>query len=159
MIDSGNVGSFYRYVNKKLSSRSGVGCLKLPDGSITNDPRVKADLLNKYFASVFTVDDGSCLDLPCRVASGEGLSSVLFTEFNVLKKLRSVKPGTAPGPDGFQATLLKHACNSLALPLAHVYQSLFNSSVVPKEWKLAKVTPIFKKGKSVEVRTTGHFSY
>lgn len=151
LIDSGNVGSFYRYVNKKLSSRSGVGCLKLPDGSITNDPRVKADLLNKYFASVFTVDDGSCLDMPCRVANGEGLSSVLFTEFNVSKKLRSVKLGTAPGPDGFQATLLKHACNSLALPLAHVYQFLFNSSIVPKEWKLAKVTPIFKKGKSAEV--------
>jgi len=27
LIESSNVGSFYRYVNKKLSSRSGVGCL------------------------------------------------------------------------------------------------------------------------------------
>jgi len=151
LIESGDVGSFYRYVNKKLSSRSGVGCLKLADGSITNDPRIKADLLNNYFASVFTVDDGSCHKLPCRVASGEHLSSVLFTESKVLKKFRKIKPGTAPGPDGFQATLLKHACDSLALPLAQLYQSLFNCSVVPKEWKLAKVTPIFKKGKSVDV--------
>jgi Reverse transcriptase (RNA-dependent DNA polymerase)/Endonuclease-reverse transcriptase len=151
LIDSNNVGSFYRYVNKKLSSRSGVGCLKRADGSITNDPREKANLLNNYFASVFTVDDGSCSTLPCRVGSGERLSSVLFTVSKVLRKLRSLKPCTAPGPDGIQATLLKHASESLALPLAVLYQSLFNSSVVPKEWKIAMVTPIFKKGKSVDV--------
>ena len=53
--------------------------------------------------------------------------------------------------DGFQATLLQQACDSLALPLAQLYQSLFNSRMVPKKWDLAKVTPILKKGKSVDV--------
>ena len=53
LIDSSNTGAFYRYVNKKLSSRCGVGCLKRDDGSVTNDPKEKAELLNEYFASVF----------------------------------------------------------------------------------------------------------
>jgi len=44
LIESSNDGSFYRYVNKKPSSRSGVGCLKFADGSITNDPREKSEL-------------------------------------------------------------------------------------------------------------------
>jgi hypothetical protein len=44
LIDSSNIGSFYRYVNKKLSSRCGVGCLKRDDGSVTNDPKEKAEL-------------------------------------------------------------------------------------------------------------------
>ena len=35
LIDSSNTGAFYRYVNKKLSSRCGVGCLKRDDGSVT----------------------------------------------------------------------------------------------------------------------------
>ena len=54
IIDSSNIGSFYRYVNKKLSSHSGIGCLKRDDGSVTNNPTEKSELLNKYFASVFT---------------------------------------------------------------------------------------------------------
>ena len=55
LIESSNVGSFYRYVNRKLSSRSGVGCLMLADGNLTNDRREKAELLNNYFSSVFIV--------------------------------------------------------------------------------------------------------
>jgi len=151
LIESNNIGSFYRYVNKKLSSRSGVGCLKRDDGSVTNDPLEKAELLNKYFASVFTVDDGSNPTLPSRVANGSGLSSVVFTSYKVFKKLRNLKLGTACGPDGIQAALLKNASDSLAFPLAQLYQFLFDSCRVPKEWKLATVTPIFKKGKSCEV--------
>jgi hypothetical protein len=104
----------------------------LADGNLTNDPREKAELLNNYFSSVFTVDDGSCTALPCRIASSESLSSVFFTATEVLRKLRVVKPGTAPGPDGIQATLLKHASESLALPLAfinpYLTQVLFQKS-------------------------------
>jgi len=62
-----------------------------------------------------------------------------------------LKPGTAPGPDGIQATLLKHASESLALPLAQLYQSLFNWSEIHKEWKLAMVIPVFKNSKSTDV--------
>ena len=89
--------------------------------------------------------------LPSRIASGDSLTSVSFTTSKVFRKLGLLKADTAPGPDGIQATLLKHASESLALPLAQLYQSLFNSGVVPKEWKVAMVTPIFKTGKSTDV--------
>jgi len=74
-------------VNKKPSSRSSVGCLKLADGSITNDPKEKADLLNNYFSSVFTVDDGTCPVLPSRITVGESLSSVSSTASKVFRNL------------------------------------------------------------------------
>jgi len=38
--------------------------------------REKAELLNNYFSSVFTVDDGSCPVLPSRIPVGESLTSV-----------------------------------------------------------------------------------
>ena len=151
LIDSNNLGSFYKYVNKKLSSRCGIGCLKRVDGSLSNDPKEKAELLNKYFASVFTMDDGCSHILPSRVSTGEGLSSVTFTSSKVFKKLNKLRPGTACGPDGIQAELLKNASSSLSFPLAQLYQFLFSSSTVPREWKLASVTPIFKKGKPCDV--------
>jgi len=151
LIDSNNIGAFYRYVNKKLSSRSGVGCLKRSDGSVTNDPKEKAELLNNYFSSVFTTDDGCSPSLPSRVAEGVGLSTVSFTAFRVAAKLRKLKPATACGPDGIQATLLRNASESLALPLAQLYEFLFNSHSVPAAWKLASVTAVFKKGKPSDV--------
>ena len=84
--------------------------------------------------------------LPCRIVSSEGLSYVSFTSSIIFKKLL-IKPGTAPGPDGTQATLHKHASNSLALPLAQLFQYQFNASVVPKECKLATRTdPGFLEG-------------
>ena len=95
LIDSGNIGSFYRYVNKKLSSRSGVGCLRRADGNITNDPKEKAELLNTYFSSVFTCDDGCCPLLARRVAGDVGLSTVSFSDVRVSVKLRKLKPDTA----------------------------------------------------------------
>ena len=50
-------------------------------------------------------------------------------------------------PEYIQTILLKNASSSLSSSLAQLYQSLFSSSTVPREWKLASVTPIFfKKG-------------
>jgi len=152
LVDADNVGSFYRYVNKKLSCCSGVGCLQRPDGSLTSDSKEKAELLNNFFASVFTVDDGLCPKLSRRISpDGVGLTSISFTESRVAAKLRKLKLTTASGPDGIQAVLLKNARESLSLPLADLYDFLFNLQCVPNAWKLARVTPIFKKGKPSDV--------
>jgi len=64
---------------------------------------------------------------------------------------RFLEIGSAPLPVGIQATLLKHASKSLPPPRAQLYQSLFISSEMSKEWKLAMVTSVFKKGKSTNV--------
>ena len=46
------VGCFYRYVNKKLSCKSGVGPLRSDSGNVITDDTSKANLLNNYFQSV-----------------------------------------------------------------------------------------------------------
>ena len=45
---------FYSYVKTKTKSRVGVGPLKDEAGSTVSGDREMADLLNKFFASVFT---------------------------------------------------------------------------------------------------------
>jgi hypothetical protein len=107
--------------------------------------------LNAYFASVFTSDDGCSPTLSSRVSDGVDLANVSFSSFRVAAKIRKLKSATACGPDGIQTTLLKNACKSIALPLAQVYEFVFNSQCVPKAWKLASVTAVFKKGKPSDV--------
>ena len=43
--------------------------------------------------------------------------------------------------------LLKQCAAEIARSLADVYQRSFNDGLIPKEWKLANISPIFKKGK------------
>ena len=57
IIESNNLGKFYRYVNKRLTYRRDLGALIGTDGATVVDDEKKATLFNNYFASVGVVDD------------------------------------------------------------------------------------------------------
>jgi len=46
LIETGNLGKFYRHCNKSFRSRSNVGSIRLGDGSLTNNPTQKACAIN-----------------------------------------------------------------------------------------------------------------
>jgi len=58
VLESGNTGTFYKYVNKKLSCSSGIGSLIDNNGNTVVNNESKASLLNQYFASVCIQDNG-----------------------------------------------------------------------------------------------------
>ncbi len=51
----------------------------------------------------------------------------------------------ASGPDSVSPRLLKEGINELSRPLARLFNKLISSSIFPQSWKLANVTPIYKK--------------
>ena len=62
----------------------------------------------------------------------------------ILKK--NVKINKATGPDELPARLLKELNNELSPILVVLFQASLNQGKVPQDWKLANVTPLFKKG-------------
>ena len=46
--------------------------------------------------------------------------------------------------------MLQKCAESLAIPYSHLYQLSFSTGTVPKLWKLANITPIFKKGSTLD---------
>ena len=64
----------------------------------------------------------------------------------VQKLLSKIKPHTAAGPDGLPAYLLKEGASELAPVFTLLFQSTLHQGKVPRDWKSAHVTPIFKKG-------------
>jgi len=69
VVQSRNLGTFYKYVNRRISYRPKIGVLNDECGNILTDDRDKAELFNRYFASVGVVDNGkipSCNQPSCQ---------------------------------------------------------------------------------------------
>jgi len=63
------------FIDRAVANRCG---LKMDDKTITTDPSMKAEIFNKFFGSVFTVDNGLCSDVNNR-AVDDGLRTITFT--------------------------------------------------------------------------------
>ena len=66
----------------------------------------------------------------------------------LLNKLNSNK---APGPDGIHGKILKNCAFSIAYPLSLIFNTSYRTGLIPQEWKLAHVVPVFKKGTKSDV--------
>jgi len=95
----------------------------MDDGTITTDPSMKAEVFNKFFGSVFTVDDGLRSDVKNRVVD-DGLNTVTFTPNIVRGVLLKLKPSTSSGCDCIPNVLLKKCANTIATPLCHIFRPI-----------------------------------
>ena len=55
---------FWSYTRSRLKTRQKIPPLKKPDGTKANTPKEKADLLNEFFSSVFTIEDTDNIPSP-----------------------------------------------------------------------------------------------
>ena len=84
LVQSDNLGKFYRYVNGKISGRKSVPPIRDSSGNLITDKALQANTFNRYFASVFTCDDGNIPDFPRRAKTNSRCYDVSFTPFKVL---------------------------------------------------------------------------
>ncbi|KAJ8042255.1 LINE-1 reverse transcriptase-like [Holothuria leucospilota] len=140
-----NPKSFHAYVRSKQKVKEGVGPLQGNEGTLVTDHQDMANLLNDYFVSVFT-KESSVLGT-CRDSDNSSLvSDVVFSEELVCNKLKSLKASKAPGPDGIHPAILHECSEILSVSLCIIFQKFLDSNFVPADWRIANVTPIFKKG-------------
>ena len=105
----------------------------------------KAKLFNDHFAKQCTLIINDCV-LPDFVYITESrISSVAITDDDILKLIRNLNPNKASGSDGISGQMLLICDASVVLPLKIIYKNILSTSVFPDIWKLANVTPIFKK--------------
>ena len=147
IILNNNLAQFYKYVNRSLSGRSGIGSLKDASGTLIADDHARANLLNEFFCSDGVVNDGVSPPFTARICDDKSrLSEVRFTPQLVYKQLRFLKPNTAAGPDRLGSDLLRKLAPVVCKPLAKIFELSFSSGSLPLIWKRATVTPVFKGG-------------
>ena len=64
----------------------------------------------------------------------------------IVKLLKNINTKKANGLDGISCCVLKEASDEIAPFLQFIFNQSIASGQVPKEWKRANVTPVFKKG-------------
>ena len=135
-------------IKSKRTDQMGVAPLK-DNGLLHADPKTKANILNRQFTSVFSVDDGSPVpDLGN--SQHPSMDNITVDQNGVIKLLKNIKPFSASGPDGIPARLLKETAEELAPAVTLLFQASINQGKIPSQWKKAQITPIFKKGSRSE---------
>jgi hypothetical protein len=86
-------------------------------------------------------------DLPPLILDHESsLHTVQVNVADVEKILNSLKVRKSTGSDNISNMLLKSCSISIAQPLTRLFQHCLDSGKFPDSWKLANVTPVFKRG-------------
>lgn len=142
---------FWAYVKEKTKSKTGIGDIVDKDGKVNTEDSDKADVLNEFFASVFTVEGNSEMpNFRHRVPVDNYLSSVDITAEKLLKYLKGLNVSKSCGPDNCHPKFLNESAECIYLPLFNIFTKSLDSGKVPKDWKDANVTCIFKKGRKTE---------
>ena len=64
----------------------------------------------------------------------------------VIDALNLIQSKKSSGLDGISARLLKDGIHNIAGPLVDIFNLSLRTAIFPDDWKLAKVTPVFKDG-------------
>ena len=86
--------SFFAYIRSKQRTKDKVGPLRNQDGALVIDDQAGADLLNKYFSSVFTQEDLTNVPEPKKMFQGRSeqkLTELRVSTKEVLIKLEKLK--------------------------------------------------------------------
>ena len=73
------------------------------------------------------------------------IESISIKDEDILSLIRKLNPNKAAGSDGISGQMLLICDSSAVLPLKLIFHNILEASIYPNMWKLANVTPIFKK--------------
>jgi len=109
----------------------------------------KVQLLNPFFASVFTCKAGpqasQSLDIREKAWRKEELP--LFEDSHVRNHLSKLNTHKCLPPDGMHPRVLKELADIIAKPLSIICERSLRTGEMPEDRRKANITPVLKKGK------------
>ena len=104
----------------------------------------KASEFNGQFTDVFTKTEYSKVPLLDR--SAPLMDAIVLTKEGVTKLLKGLNHSKALGPDELHPRALKELATELGPVFSHLFQQSIVIGEITKEWSLANMCPLFKKG-------------
>ena len=131
------------------------------DGEVATKPAQKAELLNKYFCSVFlsATPDVNIDPTNNSLRTEMEISQIQVSVDDVTKHLIGLDTSKACGPDGIPARLLRECSQQIAPSLCGIFNQSLSSGQIPTEWKSADITPIHKKDSKSLPKITDQYHF
>ena len=143
-----NPKKFWAHTRRKLKTKVGVApLLKDPKSksSLQFDDHEKANILQRQFLSVFTKEpEGEIPRISKRC--DKTILDIIVTEDMIRKLIEALNENKSIGPDGIHPKMVRELIDFLVKPLTAIFNLSLKSGTVPHDWKLANVSPIYKKG-------------
>ena len=129
-----------------------MGSLRNSTWRVVSDESEMAGLLNKYFS--FTQEQSGELPIAESIDQGgeeELLQKIQVGVEEVKEQLGNLRVHKAPGPDNMQPRVLMEVAEQVSEMLTDIFNRSLESGQVPEDWRVANVTPLFKKGSREEL--------
>ena len=129
--------------------------IEIGDSKISSASEM-AEAFNCHFANIghdLARDIPSAYTVPesYLISTNSTFSFKSCSSNEVRKLLEKLETKKSTGLDNLPSKMLKIAAGVVAPSLAFLFNQSISSGIVPAEWKLARVTPIFKKEKRQDV--------
>lgn len=113
-----------------------------------------ANAFNEYYAKLGQNYAAKLADLPPYFDNTSTSASLFLSptsQCEVKKYIAELKLDRSPGMDGLKTEIIKILQPYLLEPLAYIYNKVFETGIYPDLFKIAVVTPVFKKGDRYQV--------
>ena len=146
IVEDKNPKRLQAYCRRKYKTKKGIGNIKKPNGEETATDLEAAEIMNDYFQSVFTRDDGKTVNQHSPYLSAGSFEDFAFNQSDVEEVLVKINISKAAGPDGLDAILYNRCAEQLKYPLYLIFRKSLDTGVVPRLWRESDIAPIHKKG-------------
>ena len=85
-------------------------------------------------------------EVPFLSRSAPFMDDIVVSNEDVTKLLKGFNPSKALGPDELHTRVLKELLTELGPVFAHLFQKSLDTGEIHKEWSLANICPLYKKG-------------
>ena len=139
--------SFWKIINRVMNK---CGAPKIPPLLINNhfclNCREKAKHFNEFFSQQCKPIANSSVLPNITFLINKRRDQITIGNDEINSLIRDINPNNATGSDGISGQMLLIYDVSVILPLKIIFRTILLTSTYPNIWKLANVTPIFKKG-------------
>ena len=138
--------SYWKIINKVMNKCKAPRIPPLRINNMFIHCREKAKLFTEFFSlQCKPVSNDSALP-NFNYLTNRKIDQIHIENEDIITLIRKLNPNKANGSDGISAQMLLLCDNSVILPLRIIFTNILTTAIYPNMWKLANVTPIFKKG-------------